>query len=90
MPVNTMKKHNKPASLSITAVRIGKKGVTTALIQEISKNLEKRGIVKVRILKTGLGNRTAKEIAEEIAGATGSIILQLRGHTFTLRKFKKS
>jgi len=89
MPVN-IKKHDKSGPVSLATVRIGKKGVTAALIQEISKNLEKRKRVKVRILKTGLGDRTAKEIAEEIADATGSTIIQLRGHTFTLRKFKKS
>jgi len=89
MPVST-KKCGRSASVGITTVRIGKKGVTTPLIQEISKNLKKRGRVKVIILKTGLGDRTAKEIAEEVAEATGSSIIQLRGHTFTLRKSGKS
>jgi len=90
MSTTNIKRHGKPSPVSLATVRIGKKGVTATLIQEISKNLEKRGRVKVRILKTGLGDRTAKEIAEEIADATRSTIIQLRGHTFTLRKFKDS
>ena len=89
MPMN-IKKRGKSTLNDMATVRIGKKRVTPALIREITKNLEKRGRVKVIILKTGLGDRTAKEIAEEIADATGSTIVQLRGHTFTLRKFKKS
>ncbi len=89
MPMNLRKKRGK-TSINLSIVRIGKKGVTASLIEEVSKNLEKRGKVKVRILKTGLGDRTAKEIAKNVAEATGSIITQLRGHTFTLRKLKRS
>jgi len=85
-----VKKRRKPDSLGITTVRIGKKGVTTALIQEILKNLKKKRTVKVAILKTGLGDLTTKEIAERVAEETRSRILQIRGHTFTLRKLKGS
>jgi len=70
-------------------VRVGKKGITAPFIEEVSKNLKKRGKVRVKILKTGLGDHTAKEIAENLAEATGSTVVQLRGHTFTLRKSKK-
>lgn len=76
------------SAAELPTVRIGKKGVTPSFIREISKNLDKRGEVKVKILKTGLGDRTAREIAKDIAEATGSMITQLRGHTFTLRKVK--
>jgi len=78
------------APINLATVRIGKKGVTSSFIGEVSKNLEKRGSVKVKILKTGLGSYSAREIAENIAEATGSTVTQLRGHTFTLRKSKKS
>jgi len=72
----------------MATLRIGKKGVTSFFIMEVSKNLDKRGEVKVKILKTGLGDRTAKEIAEDVAESTGSVITELRGRTFTLRKVK--
>jgi len=88
MPINVKKKREEsPVNLAI--VRIGKKGVTASFIEEVSKNLKKKGSVKVRILKTGLGSYTAKEIAQNLAKATSSTIVQLRGHTFTLRKSKK-
>jgi len=89
MSVNVRKKRGKP-SINVATVRIGKKGVTASFIGEVSKNLEKRGMVKVKILKTGLGDHSAKEIAEDVAKATGAIIAQIRGHTFTLRKLKRS
>lgn len=84
---NQRKKRAKPTA-ELATVRIGKRGVTSSFISEVSKNLDKRGEVKVKILKTGLGERAAREIAEEVAEATGSVITQLRGHTFTLRKRK--
>jgi len=85
-----VKKKRRGSFTDVTTVRIGKKGVTASFIEEISKNLEKRGAVKVKILKTGLGDHTAKEIAEEVANATRSTVVQIRGHTFTLRKLKRS
>lgn len=89
MSTTAGKKRKKPCVES-TTVRIGKKGVTDSFIGEVSKNLKKRETVRVKILKAGLGDHTAKEIAEDVAEATGSTIVQLRGHTFTLRKSKKS
>ncbi|RLI06779.1 hypothetical protein DRO22_00075 [Candidatus Bathyarchaeota archaeon] len=82
------RKKRRESNINLATIRIGKKGVTDSLIGEVSKNLEKRGTVKVKILKTGLGERTAKEIAEDVAKATRSVVTQIRGHTFTLRKSK--
>ena len=86
---SSAKGRNERSRSEAVTVRIGKKGVTEPLILEISKNLRKKGIVKVKILKTGLGGRKARDIAEEVAKATDSRIIQIRGHTFTLRKPKK-
>jgi len=86
---SSAKGRNERSRSEVVTVRIGKKGVTEPLILEISKNLRKKGIVKVKILKTGLGGRKARDIAEEVAKATDSKIIQIRGHTFTLRKPKK-
>ena len=86
---SSAKGRNERSRSEAVTVRIGKKGVTEPLILEISKNLRKKGIVKVKILKTGLGGRKARDIAEEVAKATDSKIIQIRGHTFTLRKPKK-
>lgn len=71
---------------SKSAVRIGKKGVTEFLLAEISKRLDKKKIAKVKILKTALQEAKAKEMAEKVAEATESQIVELLGHTFTLWK----
>jgi len=86
--LRNMRKRRVRPSAEISTVRIGKKGVTDSFIEEVSKNLKKKGEVKVRILKTGFGGRTTKEIAEDVAKATNSVIVQIRGHTFMLRKAK--
>ncbi|MCW4019904.1 MAG: YhbY family RNA-binding protein [Candidatus Bathyarchaeota archaeon] len=70
-------------------VRIGKKGPTEFLVGEIGKQLDKRKVVKVKILKTALESVDAEEIAQKVAEATESNIVSLRGHTFTLHKPKK-
>jgi RNA-binding protein YhbY len=71
-------------------VRVEKKGPTYFLVNEISRQLDKIRIVKVKILKTALANGEAKEISQRIAKQTLSEIVQLRGHTFTHRKPQKS
>lgn len=69
-------------------VQIGKQGLTEGVINEIKARLEKKEIVKVRILKsaltaTGLSRR---EIAEKVSHAVGATLVDLRGRTFILYK----
>lgn len=71
-------------------VRIGKKGPTTFLIDEIAKQLDKRKTVKVKVLNTALRGEKTEEIAQKIASETCSEITELRGHTFIIHKPKKS
>jgi len=77
-------------SLEDATVRIGKKGSTTFLIDEIAKQLDKRKTVKVKVLNTALRGEATEEIARKIASETRSEITELRGHTFIIHKPKKS
>lgn len=70
-------------------VHIGKNGVTDAQIKEITKQLEARGKIKVKVLKTALINETVESIAQKISSKTDSRIIQIIGHTFTLYKPRK-
>ena len=67
-------------------IRIGKKGVTHEQILEILKQLEARGTVKIKVLKSALTNDTVENIAKRISAETGSKIIQMIGHTFMLFK----
>jgi RNA-binding protein YhbY len=37
-------------------------------------------------LATALGGEEAKQVASQIAGQTGSVLVEVRGHTFMLYK----
>jgi RNA-binding protein len=70
-------------------VWIGKEGATTQISNEISKQLDKREMLKAKILKSALQNDEAKSIAAKIAEQTEAQLIEVRGHTFLLYKRKK-
>ena len=70
-------------------VWIGKEGATPQIMEEISKQLDKREMVKVKILKSALKDEEAKGIASKIAQQTNSTLIEVRGHTFMLYKRRK-
>jgi RNA-binding protein len=70
-------------------VLIGKNGVTPEAVEEISKQLDKRGMVKVKLLKSALINKKAKDLAEKIAQQKEATLIDVRGHTFVLYKGQK-
>jgi len=67
-------------------VWIGKEGATAQLMSEINSQLEKREMIKGKILRTALKEARTKDIATEIAKQTGSTLVEVRGHTFMLYK----
>jgi len=70
-------------------VWVGKEGATTQIINEISKQLDTREMIKAKILRTALKDEEAKNIATKIAQQTDSLLIEVRGHTFLLYKRKK-
>jgi len=68
---------------------IGKEGATPQIISEISRQLEKREILKVRILKSALKDEEAKSVASKIAQQTASTLIEVRGHTLLLYKRRR-
>ena len=70
-------------------VWVGKEGATTQIINEVSKQLNKREKIKAKILKTALKDEEAKTIATKIAQQTDSQLIEVRGHTFLLYKRKR-
>ena len=68
---------------------VGKEGAAPRIVNEISRQLEKREIVKVRILKRALKGEEAKSLASKIAQQTDSTLIEVRGHTLLLYKRRK-
>jgi len=67
-------------------VLIGKSGASQEILKEIEKQLEKSEMIKVKMLKTALGNDKTKLVAQKIADQTRSSLVEVRGHTFMLYK----
>jgi len=85
-----MKRRIKRAlSAERPTVWVGKEGATTQIINEISKQLDTREMIKAKILKTALKDEESKNIATKIAQQTDSLLIEVRGHTFLLYKRKK-
>jgi RNA-binding protein YhbY len=53
-------------------VHIGKEGATAQIINEVSKQLDTREMIKAKILKSALKDEEAKNIATKIAEQTDS------------------
>jgi RNA-binding protein YhbY len=58
-------------------------------MDEISRQLEQRRMVKVKILGSALRDEKARDIASKTALQTESALIDVRGHTFTLHKPSK-
>lgn len=65
-------------------LNIGKNGVTDTLVEELNKQIKANRLVKVRILKSAEEGKDLKNIAEEIAAATRSTVIEIRGRTVVL------
>jgi RNA-binding protein len=73
-------------------VQIGKEGATAEMVAEIEKQLKAREIIKVKILKTALGEQAAQEaknMATTVAQQAEAELVDIRGHTFMLYKSRK-
>lgn len=68
---------------------IGKEGMTPQLLKEIEKQLEKKKMLKVKILKPALQNDKASNIAAIVAQQTEASLVEVRGHTFMIYKRHK-
>ncbi len=63
---------------------IGKEGAAPQILNEVSRQLDQREMVKVKILKSALKNEVTKNVASKIAQKTSSTLIDVRGHTFIL------
>ena len=84
------KKKVKEAISGKADVRVGKSGVTPEILKEIETRLKKKGVIKVRVLKSLLSQGvTTEEIAEQITSSLDAELVDVRGHVFVLLKKKQ-
>ncbi len=67
-------------------VWIGKQGPTDELMKQVITQLKKRELVKAKVQKYALIGTEIAIVAEKVAALTGSTLVEVMGHTFTLHK----
>lgn len=72
----------------VVTINVGKNGVTESLINEVNLLLEKRGKVKVKMLRNfrESSGKDKKEIAEEIASKVRGKLVDFRGFVLTFER----
>ncbi|MDO9536707.1 MAG: YhbY family RNA-binding protein [Thermoplasmata archaeon] len=83
MDKSMKEKRTVTAHLEAT-VRMGKSGITTALIEEIKSQIKKKGVVKVKLL--GTRREETKLLAAELAERCDAQLVDVRGNTVCLWK----
>ncbi len=79
--------HHGPAD-----VIVGKKGVTSQVVDEIKRRLEKKGVLKIRLLKTAIEveGQDRRQLARKIAELAGAELVGVRGRTLVIAKRRGS
>lgn len=84
MNIPNTKTLKSKAPLLKPIVNIGKQGITDSLIKEITKQLKKRKLIKIKLLKSFSGDR--KEAAQELVAKTKSELISQIGKAIVLYK----
>jgi RNA-binding protein len=71
------------------SIWVGKNGASKEVIEEISRQLKKKELVKLRVLKSALRNKEAETVASRIAQQTRADLVDVRGHTIMLYKRRR-
>ena len=70
---------------------VGKNGITAGTIIQLDKELERRGLVKVKLLRAFLGETVdRKEAAAELAMKGRAKLVQVVGNVVVLHRPKKN
>ncbi len=78
------KEIRKKAKIIQPAVRIGKSGLTTGVLQEIKNQLKLHNLIKVKLLKSLVDSIDKKAFIAEIANSTNSELILSVGNAFVL------
>ena len=77
----------KQANTLSAIFQIGKENITEPLVEAVDAALKKRELIKLSVLETS--ELSAKEAAEQLAGATGAEVIQCIGRKLVLYREKE-
>ncbi len=69
---------------------VGKEGTSEKLLKHVENQLKSRTLVKVKVQKSALAETETARLAEIVAASTGSTLVEVMGHTFTLYKRRET
>jgi len=69
----------------MVTVNVGKKGLTDNVVKEINFQLEKKGMVKVKMLRS-FRNKDKRVLVEEIKAKVNGKLVDFRGFVLTFEK----
>ena len=55
-------------------------------MKHVANQLKGRELVKLKLQKSALTETETSRVAEKVAASTGSTLIEVMGHTFTLHK----
>jgi len=67
-------------------VRIGRQGLANPIIEEIKKQIKKRGMIKVKMLRSFIGGRNKKELASLVASEANADLIGMIGFVLVLKR----
>ncbi|MFT4311762.1 MAG: YhbY family RNA-binding protein [Candidatus Woesearchaeota archaeon] len=67
-------------------LQIGKQAITPAVVEELSKHLKKRKLIKVKFLKNCLDEFDKQSLCQEICQKTGATLVRSIGNIVILHK----
>ena len=67
-------------------VRIGKSGLSESVLGEIKKQLESKGMIKIKMLKSFIGSADRKSLAKKIVEETKSRLVHSVGFIVVIAK----
>lgn len=62
-------------------LQVGKAGITESTVAELKAQLEKKELIKVKVLSTGAEGGERKALFEQLAASAGSELIEVRGGT---------
>ncbi|MBS3135672.1 YhbY family RNA-binding protein [Candidatus Woesearchaeota archaeon] len=79
----------KPDYTDKAFLRIGKNGLTEGAVREISIQLKKRGVIRIKILKSAMSTGNKDDLIKKCLQSTKAELISSIGNTFTIR-YKKA
>ncbi len=76
---------SKSRSTDVT-IWVGKDGVSEELLEHVRMQLKARELVKLKVQRAALKEEATTQIADQVAVSTGSVLVDVMGHTFAVYK----